>query len=278
MMMVTHLRIGNSKTVESEESSSDEVDSDIDCDSTVNIDHLSHEDGIKLNSLSLKFGMKGEDFTRNLENDKVEAERLKLAKEIENEKSKFSGRKSRRDRKILNPKRMLIMRTTNNTSEEKIKKEESSSSSESEKESYVAPKIEFITSFGQSSNEEDTTVKEKVKESKPNKLKNLRRAINKDETQTKIEFGPSISSSSRRNKSRERDHVSHRPRTKTSHHESSGHQRRRKNSSSRSRSRDRSPRKNSQEKEHLTDIGQLDGTEAEVEVDTTEIEEVDLEA
>ncbi|RWS26840.1 splicing factor: arginine/serine-rich-like protein [Leptotrombidium deliense] len=180
-------------------SSSEESESEDDYDTAVNIDALTIDQGIRINSLSHKYGLKGNDFLRFLEEDKVEAERIRLAKEIENEKSMFSGRKSRRERRALKERRMLILRANNAEETSKsieIKKVESTSSESEISEVEVdEAKIEFITSFGGSSDDEKD-----LKSNKPTKqIKNASRKKKSEQKSSRnvvkaspVIFGPSL--------------------------------------------------------------------------------------
>ncbi|RWS09141.1 hypothetical protein B4U79_09452 [Dinothrombium tinctorium] len=193
------LTVGTKKQTESE-SSSEESDSDDDYDTSVNIDTLTLDQGIRLNSLGQKFGLKGNDFLRFLEEDKAEAERIRLAKEIENEKSMFSGRKSRRERRALKERRMLILRANNtedNSKSNETKKSESSSSESDISEPDVdEAKIEFITSFGGSSDEEKESKSIKsvkdVKNVSKKKKSDVKASKLLNKGNSPVVFGPSL--------------------------------------------------------------------------------------
>ena len=169
----------NDESSESEESS----DEDYDFDTTVNIDHLDNESGHRINGIALKFGMKSDDFVKYLDEDKTEAEKIRVQKEIENEKSMFTGRKSRRERRALKEQRLMILRASNVEDSDKLihKKIETEKQSQSSSESEVSVdenKIEFITSFGGSSEEdkpkESLEKKQKqVLEKRKQKIKSL---------------------------------------------------------------------------------------------------------
>lgn len=179
---------------ESEESSDD----DYDFDTTVNIDQLDNEAGHRINSIALKFGMKNDDFVKYLDEDKTEAEKLRLQKEIENEKSMFTGRKSRRERRALKEQRLLILRAANveETAKISLKKPETEkhqSSSDSEM-SVDETKIEFITSFGGSS--EDETPKESVEKKQKQEVikrkQKIKALISQKTEPIPVVYGPTL--------------------------------------------------------------------------------------
>ncbi len=184
-----------SDSSESEESS----DEDYDFDTTVNIDQLDNEMGHRINSIALKFGMKNDDFIKFLDEDKTEAEKIKLAKELENEKSMFTGRKSRRERRAIKEQRLLILRASNVEDSDKLisnkeeKQKHSQSSSESE-DSVDETKIEFITCFGGSS--EDETRKESVEKKQKqviSKRKQKVKTVSNDKNESMpIVYGPTL--------------------------------------------------------------------------------------
>ncbi|KAG8194592.1 hypothetical protein JTE90_013328 [Oedothorax gibbosus] len=128
--------------------------SDIDLDVTVDVNMLTPAQCTEMNVQSIKYGMVDEDFITYLLQDKDEAEQLKLAREIEEEKAMYSGRKSRRERRALREKKLAGRRITSPPSyaaresptytpmnRASISKSRSRSPPE-------AGKIMFITSFG----------------------------------------------------------------------------------------------------------------------------------
>ncbi|XP_053201909.1 CLK4-associating serine/arginine rich protein-like isoform X2 [Panonychus citri] len=192
------------KSVNESSSSEEDSDSDEEFDTTINIETLTGEQTCRLNSIGTKFGLGSDDFVIFAEEDLAEAERIRIAKELENEKSMFSGRKSRRERRALKERRMLILRANN--PEENIKpmaslkssnsnEIKSGSTSESSESEVDEAKIEFITSFGGSSdegqNEEELTKKDG--KGKPNKKKDHKNSkVNVAKKNAPIEFGPSL--------------------------------------------------------------------------------------
>jgi arginine/serine-rich splicing factor 16 len=194
----TSLTVQQTKTSDSSESE-ESSDEDYDFDTTVNIDQLDSEMGHRINSIALKFGMKNDDFVKFLDEDKTEAEKIKLAKELENEKSMFTGRKSRRERRAIKEQRLLILRASNVEDSDKLisnkeeKQKHSQSSSESE-DSVDETKIEFITCFGGSS--EDETRKESVEKKQKqviSKRKQKVKTVSNDKNDSiPIVYGPTL--------------------------------------------------------------------------------------
>lgn len=83
------------------EAASDEnSDSDLDVDLSINISKIDQFQAHDLNRHGRNFGMSSNDFYSFLTNDLEEAESYRLAKEEEHEKALFSGRKSRRERRL----------------------------------------------------------------------------------------------------------------------------------------------------------------------------------
>ncbi|KAG1676486.1 CLK4-associating serine/arginine rich protein [Nymphon striatum] len=81
-------------------------DSDIDLDMAIEFDQLTVEQQTEMNAQSLKYGMEDKDFVTYMEKDKEEAEALRQARELEEEKAMYSGRKSRRERRAFREKRL----------------------------------------------------------------------------------------------------------------------------------------------------------------------------
>ena len=212
------------------------------------------EQVLKINSIAQKYFIHGDDFVKFMEEDKCEAERIQLAKDIENEKSLFAGRKSRRERKALKDRRMLIVRSTSAAHEcEKAKTtsiESDSSSSESDHRQKRSTKTEFITSFGGSSGEEsdkDQSIQIQVKNktSVPNNWSRKSQDVRVktgDRNGKDTERRESSSSRNKRSKYRRRSRSGERNR-KSDHRSRSQsrdrerHRNRHKSSPSRSRSR-----------------------------------------
>ncbi|KAH9527413.1 Thioredoxin- transmembrane protein 1, variant 2 [Dermatophagoides farinae] len=86
----------------SSESGDDSDDEEFeDLDTIVFVDQLDLDMCERVNIVAKKYGIKSGAFMKFMQADKAEADRLRIAKEIENEKSMFVGRKSRRERKVL---------------------------------------------------------------------------------------------------------------------------------------------------------------------------------
>ena len=230
-----------SKGNDSSDGSDESSDEDIDFDTSVNVDQLTSEQGHRINSIAHKFGMKNDDFLKFLDEDKVEAEKIRLAKELENEKSMFSGRKSRRERKALKEQRLLILRTTNSDENETNFKhkndEEKQSQSSSDSECSVdETKVEFITSFGGSSEDESKkdAMKKKDKQKDFAVKKKLKAKFSSQEKTEEIPliYGPSLPGQDL--------HSTHQQSSSFNKFRSSNYKRSYRYNSSRSRSRSRS--------------------------------------
>ncbi|OTF77098.1 Alternative splicing regulator-like protein [Euroglyphus maynei] len=207
---------GNDDDDDDETSSESRDDSDDeefeDLDTIVFVDQLDPDMCERINVIAKKYGIKSEEFIKFMQADKAEADRLRIAKEIENEKSMFVGRKSRRERKVLIQQRLLILRSINaddcevdhfaaaQAKRQKNKSNSSSSNDEDDDDSkseIEEGKIEFITSFG---NEEDEIVDEKKlkkvdrkswKESNKKKSKHISAKQDSSSNNPQI-FGPSL--------------------------------------------------------------------------------------
>lgn len=202
---------------DSEESDEDEEFEDL--DTIVFVDKLDPDMCQRLNVIAKKYGVKSGSFIKFMQADEAEADRLRIAKEIESEKSMFVGRKSRRERKVLIQQRLLILRSINNedcevdhfggegmTKQIQHKSESDSSSESSENENSKSEpeemgKIEFITSFGNDENddnEDDKHSKRKKLDKKPNK--ELKKKLVKEKLKQmkkaneSVTYGPSLPS------------------------------------------------------------------------------------
>nr|XP_010945384.1 CLK4-associating serine/arginine rich protein [Camelus bactrianus] len=89
-----------------EESNSDEDEVIPDIDVEVDVDELNQEQVADLNKQATTYGMADGDFVRMLRKDKEEAEAIKHAKALEEEKAMYSGRRSRRQRREFREKRL----------------------------------------------------------------------------------------------------------------------------------------------------------------------------
>ncbi|XP_065520499.1 CLK4-associating serine/arginine rich protein isoform X8 [Lathamus discolor] len=91
---------------EEENSNTDEDEVIPDIDVEVDVDELNQEQVADLNKQATTYGMAEGDFVRMLRKDKEEAEAIKNAKALEEEKAMYSGRRSRRQRREFREKRL----------------------------------------------------------------------------------------------------------------------------------------------------------------------------
>ncbi|GIY57376.1 hypothetical protein CDAR_49962 [Caerostris darwini] len=105
------LKDGEGDEDENDEEKEEDL-SDIDLDVTVDVKMLTPAQCAEMNAHSHKYGMVDEDFITYLHHDKAEAEKLKAAREIEEEKAMYSGRKSRRERRALREKKLAGRKIT----------------------------------------------------------------------------------------------------------------------------------------------------------------------
>ncbi|XP_043927021.1 CLK4-associating serine/arginine rich protein isoform X2 [Protopterus annectens] len=151
--------------VSDEDSNSDGFEVIPDIDVEVDVDELNEEQTGDLNKLATSYGMADGDFVRMLRKDKDEAEAIKHAKALEEEKAMYSGRRSRRQRREFREKRLKGRKISppsyarrDSPTYDPYKRSQSESSSESRSRSRsVSPcqeeKITFITSYGGSEDE-----------------------------------------------------------------------------------------------------------------------------
>ncbi|XP_052273610.1 CLK4-associating serine/arginine rich protein-like isoform X2 [Dreissena polymorpha] len=86
---------------DSEGSESEEEDIEtFDLDVVLDVNNLTEEQITQLNVCGTQFGMGNKDYIKYLRRDKDEQEALRQAKQIEEEKAQFAGRKSRRERRM----------------------------------------------------------------------------------------------------------------------------------------------------------------------------------
>ncbi|GFY68305.1 hypothetical protein TNIN_364851 [Trichonephila inaurata madagascariensis] len=142
---------GEEDDEENEEDKEEDL-SDIDLDVTVDVNMLTPAQCAEMNAHSLKYGMVDDDFITYLHHDKDEAEQLKLAREIEEEKAMYSGRKSRRERRALREKKLAGRKITSPPSyaarDSPTYTPMRHSTSKSRSRSPDPGKVMFITSFG----------------------------------------------------------------------------------------------------------------------------------
>ncbi|NXN94784.1 CLASR protein, partial [Rhinopomastus cyanomelas] len=148
-----------------EDSNSDEDEVIPDIDVEVDVDELNQEQVADLNKQATTYGMAEGDFVRMLRKDKEEAEAIKNAKALEEEKAMYSGRRSRRQRREFREKRLKGRKISppsyarrDSPTYDPYKRSPSESTSESRSRSRTPSpgheeKITFITSFGGSDEE-----------------------------------------------------------------------------------------------------------------------------
>ncbi|XP_017488726.1 PREDICTED: CLK4-associating serine/arginine rich protein-like [Rhagoletis zephyria] len=209
---------------EDEEEEEDALEEEEEMDTPVDVAELTEENRARINSLAGKFGVHDRLFTKFSNMDREDAEKLRIAKELENEKLMFVGRKSRRERKELKQQRMLILRSFNcddpndhfgrsaaaAAAAAAKKSSESESDDEDDDLAKAGPidesKVEFITSFGHSSEEEEEEEEEERKETaaaKPKpadlkkegfKKKKKKKQKSTDNGNSSLVFGPMLPS------------------------------------------------------------------------------------
>uniref|UniRef100_A0A1E1X4U9 Putative splicing factor arginine/serine-rich n=1 Tax=Amblyomma aureolatum TaxID=187763 RepID=A0A1E1X4U9_9ACAR len=150
---------------EQEEEEEKEDLSDIDLDVTVDVNQLNVDQAREMNDHSHTYGMEATDFISYLHLDKEEQERLKQARELEEEKAMYSGRKSRRERRALREKKLKNRKVTSPPSYAarasptyKPFRAQSSSRSRSRSPQNMG-EITFITSFGGDGSDDDDDAK-----------------------------------------------------------------------------------------------------------------------
>ncbi|XP_058822983.1 CLK4-associating serine/arginine rich protein [Topomyia yanbarensis] len=127
-------------------------DSDLDMDVSIDINKVGNAQAHEMNACGRHYGMKSNDFYSYLTKDADEAEALRMAREEEQEKIMFSGRKSRRERRAQR-ERKFAGRPTSPPSyaakEELIPRTYDDPNDSSRSPSPVnSGKITYITSFG----------------------------------------------------------------------------------------------------------------------------------
>ena len=135
-----------------------ESDDEFDLDTVINLSALSRDQQHDLNGIGRSFFLGREDFVKYLRQEAEEQEMAKTVKQEEDEKSAFSGRKSRKERRILKEKRLAgripsppSYATYAEGGESKHRyssSEEDSSRSPSPETTKKNGKVEYITTFG----------------------------------------------------------------------------------------------------------------------------------
>ncbi|CAN8031840.1 unnamed protein product [Ixodes persulcatus] len=158
---------------EDEEEEDKEDLSDIDLDITIDVNELNDDQAREMNANSVLYGMEDTDFISFLHLDKEEQERLKQARELEEEKAMYSGRKSRRERRALREKKLKNRVVTSPPSyaareSPTYKPFRAQSSSRSRSRSpQNAGEITFITSFGGEGSDDEDAAGTKKAATKP---------------------------------------------------------------------------------------------------------------
>uniref|UniRef100_A0A1Q3G3C2 Putative swap mrna splicing regulator n=1 Tax=Culex tarsalis TaxID=7177 RepID=A0A1Q3G3C2_CULTA len=140
---------GSSKYDECMKSDSD---SDLDMDVSIDINKLGTAQAHEMNACGRHYGMKSNDFYSYLTKDSDEAEALRMAREEEQEKIMFSGRKSRRERRAQREKKFAgrpLSPPSYAAKEELVPRTYDDPNDSSRSPSPVnSGKITYITSFG----------------------------------------------------------------------------------------------------------------------------------
>lgn len=134
----------------------EESDVDIDFDLSIDISKIEMSQAHELNKHGQNFGMSGNDFYSFLTNDMEEAENLRAAREEEEERALYSGRRSRRARRAHQEKRLhnrVISPPSYAAKEPEVKVDRRSRSTSKSVSPVNAGEITYITSFG---GEDDT--------------------------------------------------------------------------------------------------------------------------
>ncbi|CAH2004273.1 unnamed protein product [Acanthoscelides obtectus] len=171
-----------------EDSDSDADCSDLDVDLSVNVSKMDAAQAHDMNKHGRQFGMHSNDFYSFLTDDMEEAENRRLAREEEQEKALYAGRKSRRERRYHREKRLAnrVLSPPSYAARESptipTSLRESKSASRSPSPDN-AGKITFITSFGgeeetpSSSKPTTATYADKVKSNLKARSRSSERAV-----------------------------------------------------------------------------------------------------
>ncbi|XP_030073798.1 CLK4-associating serine/arginine rich protein [Microcaecilia unicolor] len=211
-----------------EDSNSDEDEVIPDIDVEVDVDELNEEQVADLNKQATTYGMASEDFVRMLRKDKEEAEAIKHAKALEEEKAMYSGRRSRRQRREFREKRLKGRKISppsyarrDSPTYDPYKRSQSESSSETRSRSRTPSpgreeKITFITSFGGSDEETAIPLAEGTAWKPPASSKHMTQnqpgtaAAGRSTSSRRRTTSSSSSSSSSRSSSQSRRGIGHR--------------------------------------------------------------------
>lgn len=234
-------------------SSSEESEPEVE-ELNIDLESLNSDQVLEINSLANRFGIKNDNFMKFLNDDKLEVDRIKAAKGVEQEKSMFSGRKARRERRNFNQKRSVIVRTVAPVEVDQQKTaEHGENDTSSDSDTHFNSKTEFITSFGGSSDEETCSPKKELPVGKLNeKSKDSRKAYQFPKSAFQIlDSQPTVTSRTFKNRSSfiPKDSNRRRQRSRSKESNDSSHDRRSR-SVRQSRHRDRRSRSRSRSRTH----------------------------
>ncbi|KAK3911971.1 CLK4-associating serine/arginine rich protein [Frankliniella fusca] len=100
-------KIDKDETKIDDNAEDEDEDSDVDFDMCLDVSKIDTKQAHEMNRCGLSYGMSGNDFFSFLTDDFEEQEALKLAREQEEEKAMFAGRKSRRERRAFREKKLV---------------------------------------------------------------------------------------------------------------------------------------------------------------------------
>jgi len=207
-------------------------DSEPDFDLSVDVMSLGTAQQHEINKIGATYEMGKKDFVKYLARDVEEMEEVKMAKDKELEKSNLSGRKSRRQRRVMKDRRMegKAMSPPSYAARKTSKSKSRSHSRSSESESDVGEgTVEFITSFGGDSDQE--AKKETAK-------KDLRVSKSKMKGEYSKPIGPKLPRNRSWSRSRRRHGYRSRSRSRGRYKRSRSRSRRSRSRGRRSRSKD----------------------------------------
>ena len=182
-----------------DEDQSDSDLSDVDFDITVDVSGLGHESKREINHAAKAFNIAKDDFVKFLTRDIKEQEILKAERKREEEKAAMSsGRKSRRERRIIRERRLLqrainvpIYAESSEVKREKTPKSESESDDDDDDcDNVNNGKVEFITSFGGDEEDGEKTLEEERRKRRDR----WRKRPDRDKHHHRVEFGPTLPS------------------------------------------------------------------------------------
>nr|XP_018907826.1 PREDICTED: CLK4-associating serine/arginine rich protein-like [Bemisia tabaci] len=239
-----------------EDDDDSDSDSDVDIDMTLDVNKVNTQQANELNSCAHMYGMNSNDFFSFLTKDVEEAENLKLAREQEEEKALYSGRKSRRERRAFREKRLMGRKISPPSYAKRSPTHDLSQFSPLHSKSRspsppAAEKITFITSFGGENPSTSSTaesVTPKLHSASLNKHVSLRTGHRSRSKSPKAKHSSTSAHETRRVFMRSSRSLSTSPKRS---HQRSSEKFQRKRSRSKSRSRSRSPRSFS--KKHYKD-------------------------